>query len=155
MHQHALELLEKNPDYQKYAPKEKLSSYFFTFLEIAKANRSFVNYLLSSKKPLESLDKLKTLRKEFLAYVAPILSAPFESEIEKLQEAQLKVIHNGAWVQMLTILDFWLKDTSANFEKSDAFVEKSVRASFDLVYHSPLGSLVDLGKFLWKEKGAN
>ncbi len=45
-----------------------------------------------------------------------------------------------------------MDDTSASFEKTDVFIEKSVRASFDLIDTTPLKSLVDLGKFLYKEK---
>jgi hypothetical protein len=52
---------------------------------------------------------------------------------------------------MLT-LKFWLDDTSKSFEKTDIFIEKSINASFDLINISPLKSVVDLGKFLIKEK---
>jgi AcrR family transcriptional regulator len=152
MHLHAIELMEKAPDFENYLPEQKLSTYYFTFLEIGKANRSFILYLLDKKgMDFGKMEKLKSLRNHFITFVEPILTAPYQTEIEKAQEAQLKIIHNGAWLQMMSILSFWIQDTSANFEKTDAFVEKSIKASFDLVYHSPLGSLLDLGKFVWKE----
>ena len=152
MHLHSIELMEKAPDYQNYLPEQKLSTYYFTFLEIGKANRSFILFLLDKKGiDLGKIEKVKALRDHFITFVTPILNAPYNTEIEKAQEAQQKLIHNGAWIQMLSILSFWIQDTSSNFEKTDAFVEKSIKASFDLVYHSPLGSLLDLGKFIWKE----
>jgi hypothetical protein len=45
-----------------------------------------------------------------------------------------------------------MKDSSPNFEKTDALIEKSVKASFEIIESFPLQSVVDLGKFLWKER---
>ena len=40
------------------------------------------------------------------------------------------------------------------FEQTDAFIEKSIRAIFDLFETTALESVLDLGKFLWKERMA-
>ena len=58
---------------------------------------------------------------------------------------------NAAWLQMLCIIRFWLKDSNG-FEKTDVIIEKSINTVFDLFETKPLDSLIDLGKFLWKEK---
>lgn len=58
----------------------------------------------------------------------------------------------SAWFQLLITLKFWMDDTSASFEKTDIFIEKSINTSFDLMNTTPLKSLVDFGKFLYKEK---
>ncbi|MCU0329329.1 MAG: TetR family transcriptional regulator C-terminal domain-containing protein [Chitinophagales bacterium] len=152
MHRHTLELVEKSPDFKSYQAQEKLSTYYYTFLEIAKANRSFLKFIFNAK--VIDLSKVSTLNEykpHFIEFITPILTLPIDTKIQKINETQLKALHQGAWLQMLTLFGFWLQDTSTNFEKSDAFVEKSVKASFDLVYHSPLSSLVDLGKFIIKE----
>ena len=52
----------------------------------------------------------------------------------------------------MMIMKFWLDDTSPSFEKTDIFIEKSVHAGFDLIDIKPLKSVLDLGKFLFKEK---
>jgi hypothetical protein len=49
-------------------------------------------------------------------------------------------------------LKFWLDDDSAAFEKTDIYIEKSVKASFELLNVAPLDSLIDFGKFIFKEK---
>jgi tetracycline repressor-like protein len=49
-------------------------------------------------------------------------------------------------------MKFWIDDTSPSFEKTDIYIEKSVQASFDLIDTTPLKSLIDFGKFLYKEK---
>lgn len=45
-----------------------------------------------------------------------------------------------------------MEDTSSSFEKTDLVIEKSVRAVFDLFETTPLESVFDFGKFIWKEK---
>ena len=45
-----------------------------------------------------------------------------------------------------------MEDDSADFEKTDLFIEKSIAASFELANTKPLKSVVDFGKFLFKEK---
>jgi hypothetical protein len=45
-----------------------------------------------------------------------------------------------------------LEDSSPDFEKTDMAIEKSVRTVFDLFDSSPVDSVIDFGKFLWKEK---
>jgi hypothetical protein len=49
-------------------------------------------------------------------------------------------------------LKFWLDDTSASFEKTDIFIEKSVNTSFDILNIAPIKSVIDFGKFIFKEK---
>jgi hypothetical protein len=44
-----------------------------------------------------------------------------------------------------------MKDESKEFEKTDVYIEKSLRASFDLIEKNPFESLIDFGKFIYKE----
>lgn len=154
MFSHALETLEASPTYAEFNGVEKLSAFYFTFFEIATANRSFVLYTMNEGGSLpKNLLKLKELRKEFTVYAQAILDKPFDLQqsprADKFQQDSLK---EGAWLQFLSIFKFWVQDTSPGFEKTDVFIEKSVKASADLVYNTPLKSLFDLGKFIWKEK---
>ena len=53
---------------------------------------------------------------------------------------------------MLTVMKFWIDDTSPSFEKTDIFIEKTLNTSFDVLNIAPLKSVIDFGKFLLKEK---
>lgn len=48
-------------------------------------------------------------------------------------------------------LKYWMEDNSARFEKTDVAIEKSVNAIFDVFNTTPLESVLDFGKFLFKE----
>ncbi|MFT6930871.1 MAG: hypothetical protein ACJAQ7_002366 [Sediminicola sp.] len=44
-----------------------------------------------------------------------------------------------------------MNDSSPAFEKTDLAIEKSVTTIFDLFDNTPLESILDFGKFLYKE----
>lgn len=151
MFNHTMETLEQSPTYNAFGGVEKLSAFYFTFFELATANRSFIVYMLDEG-AFKNLQKLAPLRKEFIAYAEAILEKPINIENRRADKAQGTALREAAWMQFLSVFRFWVKDTSPGFEKTDVYIEKSVKASADLVYNTPLKSLVDLGKFIWKEK---
>ena len=148
-----LALLEKDKDYEYYDMKSKMLSFYFTFFELLTANRSYVVLSLKeNKNPLQGLMQLSGLRNGFKDFVSGIISDEYRLKQEKLQQIQEKALQESAWFQLLMTLKFWLDDSSASFEKTDLFIEKSVKASFELMNTAPLESLIDFGKFLFKEK---
>jgi Tetracyclin repressor-like, C-terminal domain len=147
------ELLNKDKDYEYYDMKSKMLSFYFTFFELLAANRSYVVLSLKGdKNPLQGLMQLSSLRNGFKDFVSEIISDEYRLKQEKFQQIQEKAIQESAWFQLIMTLKFWLDDTSASFEKTDLFIEKSVKASFELMNTAPLESLMDFGKFLFKEK---
>jgi hypothetical protein len=148
-----VELLDKDKDYEYYDMKSKMLSFYFTFFELLAANRSYVVLSLkANKNPLEGLMQLSSLRNGFKDFVSGIISDEYRLKQEKFQQIQEKALQESAWFQLMMTLKFWLDDTSASFEKTDLFIEKSVKASFELMNTAPLESLMDFGKFLFKEK---
>ena len=148
-----IETLESSKDYPTYDSRNQLLSFYFTFFENLTANRSYVVYALNENcNKLENLKKLKGLRSKFLDYIDRL-----DIEVLQIKNKQLELLKDGIvqesyWVQLMMTLKFWLDDTSSSFDKTDIFIEKSINASFDLISISPLKSVVDLGKFLFKEK---
>jgi hypothetical protein len=148
-----LTLLEKNDDYAGFDSRNKLLSFYFTFFENLTANRSFVLSVLSQKKGnLKSLSILSELRKKFKSFIGSLQISPVSLNDARLEKIQEQSIEESAWVQLLITINFWKSDPSPSFEKTDLFIEKSVNASFDLIDNTPLKGIIDLGKFLVKEK---
>ncbi|WP_373400814.1 TetR family transcriptional regulator C-terminal domain-containing protein [Algoriphagus halophilus] len=71
-----------------------------------------------------------------------IANRPFISE--KYDEAM--------WIQLWFVFQYWLKDQSPRFEKTDAAIEKSVNLAFDLMGKSALDSFLDFAKFMYQSK---
>jgi hypothetical protein len=148
-----VELLQKDQDYETYDMKSKMLSFYFTFFELLSANRSYVTMSLKQHhNELKNLMQLSSLRSSFKNYVAGIISDEYRIKQEKLQNFQEKAIQETSWIQLLLTLKFWQEDSSPAFEKTDLYIEKSIKATFELMNITPLDSLIDFGKFIFKEK---
>ena len=148
-----IKVLDKSSEYSSFDARNKLLSFYFTFFENLTVNRSYVvSALKDSKNALNTLKKLTGLRSLFVKYVSELEIETLEIKQDTLEKIQQKSLQESAWIQLLITLKFWLEDTSASFEKTDIFIEKSINASFDLIDVKPIKSVIDFGKFLFKEK---
>lgn len=148
-----LAVLHKSEDYLNFDARNKLLSFYFTFFENLTANRSYVVYALNQhKNQLKNLKVLTGLKKSFANYISSLDIETLDLKKEDLEKIQKRALEESAWVQLLLTLKFWIDDTSAGFEKTDIFIEKSVNSSFDVLDIAPIKSVIDFGKFLFKEK---
>lgn len=150
--QKTLEMLHANEAYKTYAPKEQLLSFYFTFFELLTANRSYVlQSLPNSAVEFDKLSKLQDLRIHFKAYAKEIFNEYISTDVKRLEKIKATTFQEASWAQLLFIMRFWVKDESPSFEKTDIFIEKAINATFELADNPPLKSVIDLGKFLYKE----
>ncbi|MCB7480907.1 TetR family transcriptional regulator C-terminal domain-containing protein [Christiangramia sediminis] len=153
--ENAMEVMQKSKEYATFSNREKLLTFFYTFFEVLTANRSYVLYTLSEHEmPLKNLDQLKNLRKRIRSYAKTLIQDGNSDKTLKLFQQNEMIFSEGVWVQFLFLLKFWMDDNSAAFESTDVAIEKSVNTVFDLFDNTPLERVVDLGKFLWKERMA-
>lgn len=146
-------VLHKSEDYLNFEPREQLLSFYFTFFENLTANRSYVNYALHQhKNSLKSLQILTDLKAKFTHYIQDLNIELIDVKQDTLEKIQNRGLKESAWLQLLITMKFWMDDTSPSFEKTDIFIEKSVNTSFDVLNVAPLKSLIDFGKFIFKEK---
>ncbi|MEY2922971.1 MAG: hypothetical protein RL108_1597, partial [Bacteroidota bacterium] len=151
--ENAVATIEKEASYESYSDKNKLLTLYFTLFEILTLNRSYVLFSLKeNKEGLKNLKNLKEFRKNFKEYIVDKVKSSPTEPFGKVAKVTEPVFSEGAWLQFLFLLKFWMDDTSKGFEKTDVLIEKSVNTVVDLLDTKPLESLFDLGKFLWKEK---
>ena len=147
-----INVLHKNPDYSTYPNREKMLSFFYTFFEVLTANRSYVLYALHEQKDtLKSLGQLRDLRLKVRDYAGELIEEANDEKASRLTKNPVSIFSEGAWLQTLFLLKYWMDDNSARFEKTDVAIEKSVNAIFDVFNTTPLESILDFGKFLFKE----
>ncbi|WP_372769690.1 TetR/AcrR family transcriptional regulator [Lutibacter sp.] len=145
--------LAKSKEYEQFDARNKLLSFYFTFFENLSANRSFILILLGNHtEQLKKLTVLSDFKKNFTKYIDTLEIETIDFKQKNITQIQRKSIKETAWIQFLMTLKFWLNDSSASFEKTDIFIEKSINTSFDLIDTTPLKSMIDFGKFLYKEK---
>ena len=145
---HSFDLMQKSSEYSAFSAREKLLSFYFTFFEVLTANRSYVLFSLNKdKRPLKNLEQLKRLRRQVKNFAK---SLDDDTQVKLLKSPA--VFSEAVWLQLLFLLKFWKDDNSPQFESTDVAIEKSVNTLFDLFDTAPLERVLDLGKFLWKEK---
>ena len=150
--ENAFATIEKDEAFENYSDKNKLLTLYFTLFEILTLNRSYVLFTLKENdKGIHNLKTLKHFRKYFKEFVVNIIESETENKSEKVSRITKPVFAEGAWLQFLFLLKFWMEDSSKSFEKTDVLIEKSVNTVVDLLDTKPLESLFDLGKFLFKE----
>jgi hypothetical protein len=150
----AMSLLKKDENFEMAKPKEKLLSFYFTFFEVLLLNRSYVLFSLSgAEKIMTKMGQMSCLRKIFKGFATELIEDGNVDKPSYLQHPP-KIFSEAAWVQLGFLMKFWIEDSSADFEKTDQAIEKSVQTAFDVFDNTPLSALVDFGKFLWKEKFA-
>ena len=145
--------LEKDDNFITYSNRNKLLSLYFTLFEIFTLNRSYILYVLDQRRePMKNMKQLKEFKNHFKDFINDNLESSSSEQDANIQKFTRPIFREGSWIQFMFILKFWMNDNSKGFEKTDIIIEKSVKASFDLVDTTPLESLFDLGKFVWKER---
>lgn len=152
-HHNTVRVIESSDDYPNYEPRHKLLSFYFTFFENLTANRSYVKFALDQHKTnLKAMELLKDLKREFTGYIERLGIDLIDIKQEQIDRVQQRGLKETAWLQLLLTMKFWLDDTSPAFEKTDIYIEKSVNTSFDVLDVAPVRSLINFGKFIFKEK---
>ncbi|UFH52378.1 TetR/AcrR family transcriptional regulator [Spirosoma sp. KNUC1025] len=154
--------VEADETAQSYSVREKLLAFYYTWIELLKSQRSFVVYSFGRLKGDEQERKsrarmmqsqvLKPFKEAFYDYARDLLAEGRESKEVEPRPFITDRYPDALWGQTLYLLNFWVRDVSKNFEKTDTAIEKAVNTAFDLIGRSPLDTLFDFAKFMYQNK---
>lgn len=138
----------------KVTAKEKLLNVYYIFFENLTMNRSLVLSILGTHRIRngKSLQNLRETHRQFISTLDFKEWEMFEKANHDIRKFNEKSRQEAFWLHLVSAIDFWTKDTSPDFEKTDIFIEKTIDTGFELMDNEPLRKVFDLGKFLWKEK---
>ncbi|HEY0056395.1 MAG TPA: TetR family transcriptional regulator C-terminal domain-containing protein [Pedobacter sp.] len=140
--------------WNQYTSREKALSLFYSFIELLKSKRSFASFSLkNAEKTIGSKRLLEGLKSDFEIFSAEIIQEGIESGELIDRPFFANKYKDALWIQFGFVLNFWLKDTSAGFDKTDEAIEKGVNVTYNLFQRSPVDDLFDYGKFLFKNSG--
>ncbi len=138
-------VLESDEDYSGYAPDQKLLAFFYTYFSHIQKHRSRLVEFFPRPGCYQSL---KPMRATFVEYTKDIITQGLEdgsiADRKKLTEKYPQLLFE----QFRSIIEFYRKDHSEEFQDTDAFIEKSVRFGADVARSGTLDSAFDLGRFL-------
>lgn len=133
----------------EYTSREKMLSFFYSFLELLKTKRSFVIYTLKKMpKKIGTPDLFSETKPVFLSFSEDVINEGIDSGELVERKFFSKHYKDALWIQFVFIVRFWADDDSHNFEKTDEAVEKGINVAFDLFQRSPIDNLFEYGKFM-------
>jgi len=141
--------IQKQELWAQYSAREKMLSFFYSYVELLKSQRSFVIYSLKKQpKRLSTPEVLSGVKPIFENFAEEIINEGLESGELADRKFFAKRYKDALWVQYAFILNFWIDDESNGFEKTDEAIERGIQVTFDLFQRSPIDNLFEYGKFL-------
>lgn len=140
--------VESGPEWSSFSARQRLLTFHFALLEKALSYRSLMLTRFTAARPLAHPDWLRGFETRFKAFASRIIAKGIESG-EIADRGRLTPLYPEAlYLHLRAVIDFYLKDDSKGFERTDAFVEKSAAVAFDIIRKQVLDSAVDLARFL-------
>lgn len=149
----SIELASEVNDAQELTSKEKLLNVYFIFFENMTMNRSLVLMILGNSKMhfAKVANQLKEAHRNFIKTLDFNDWEMIEKAKDDIRNFHEKAREEALWLHLVSAIEFWKKDTSPSFEKTDIYIEKTIDTGFELMDNEPLRKVLDLGKFLFKE----
>jgi len=137
--------------YAGYAVREKLLSFYYTWIEVLKPQRSYIVHTLENTDLLDFRPSyLQDMEKTFLDYAKQLMEEARETDEFPERMFVQNVYPQLLLMQARSVLKYWTKDHSANFEKSDVFIEKNINFVCDALSRSFLDSAFEYLKFVFE-----
>lgn len=146
--------LENSAEFAQFTARDKFLSFYFSFFENLKKDRSYalLNLKDLSLKNLLDGKQMKNLKKHYKSWAQQlIIDAKNRDEISGRSRIS-NTYDDLLWYQFLFLLDYWKKDRSRGFEKTDEAIEKAVNLGFDLMEKNAIDSAFEFGKFMFQNR---
>ena len=88
------------------------------------------------------------MRQVFTEFAERVLDSGKESGEVACRGTLTQAYPLGLFGHLISVIEFNLEDTSTRFERTDAYIEKSVRLAFDVIGTQAVDSAFDLFRFL-------
>lgn len=141
--------VEAGDDWQGFTAQQKLLSFLYAFCDRVLDQRSFFLARFPRPSKRDSIHHaLKQMRHAFTDFAKRFLAAGREGGEVACRGALTQTYPTVFFGHLLSVIEFSLNDTSPKFERTDAYIEKSVRLAFDVIGTQAVDSAFDLMRFL-------
>jgi len=145
--------LADDDQFASFSGREQLLAFYYTHIEVLKKHRAFILVDRHRMKVPIPLPRFMIGYKDsFIGFAKGLIAYAMETG----EVADRKFLNSqytrGVWAQLYWVVQFWMKDSSHEFEQTDAAIEKAVNLSLELVKPGPIGSIVDFAKFVYQNR---
>jgi len=141
--------VEHSEEWAGFSAQQKLLTFYYALCDRILDQRSFFlarfPRLPKGEKPSQSLCGM---RQAFTEFAERVLDAGKENGEVACRGNLTRAYPLGLFGHLLSVIEFNLQDTSSGFERTDAYIEKSVRLAFDVIGTQAVDSAFDLFRFL-------
>jgi hypothetical protein len=140
--------VESGAEWAEFNARQRLLSFLYAFFEDALNYRSVMLSRLATLGPLARPDFLRGFESRFKAFAKAIVAQGVASG-EIAERGRFSALYPEAlYLHLRGAIDFNLRDESRGYERTDAFIEKTVAVAFDLLRTQVFDSALDLARFL-------
>ncbi|RZK81318.1 MAG: TetR/AcrR family transcriptional regulator, partial [Pedobacter sp.] len=126
-----IDTLQQQEQWEQYSSREKILSFFYSYVEVLKKQRSFVKYSLKPK-GFNTPEVLSGVKPIFENFADQVINEGLENGELADRKFFSKRYKDALWLQYAFIVKFWVDDDSQGFEKTDEAIEKGINVTFDL-----------------------
>lgn len=135
-------------DWEGFSARERYLAFLFAAVQSASERRSLLLERFHGILPVSNPGELEGLRTSFLAFARQLVERGIETG-EIADRRGISSLYPGIlYIHLRWVVDHYLKDESEGFERTDAFIEKTVALAFDLFRSQAIDSAADLLRFL-------
>lgn len=140
--------VESGPEWAEFSARQRMLAFLFAFTAAGLDHRSLLLIRLSHAGPIKAVPEWAGLEARFEQFAKSILMQGRQTGEIASRGPVSSVYPSALRLLLRSVVAFNLKDDSSKFERTDAFIEKSVTLLFDLMGRQVLDSGVDLFRFL-------
>lgn len=143
-----LAAVESGVEWETFGARQRMLAFLYAFLEKSLDVRTVLLFRFRNLSPMCNPDWLRGMERRFKEWASGLVSTGVSGG-EIAERGRLAGLYPSALYLLLrAAIDFNVKDTSPRYERTDAFVEKSVNLAFDLMRTQAIDSAFDLLRFL-------
>ena len=140
--------VEAGPEWSGFNARQRMLAFLFAFVSSSMDHRSLLLIRLGHVSPVTPVPEWSALEARYDELTESILMHGRQTG-EILSRGPMGNLYPRALRLLLrSVVAFYLKDESAKFERTDAFIEKSTTVLFDLMGRQVLDSGFDLVRFM-------
>ena len=143
-----IDAVSSGKEWGAFSAKEQYLAFLFAFAGEALDHRSLLEQRFAKLTLLCSPDTLDGLKSSFKDFAVGIIARGMESGEIAHRGPLGNVYPEVFYIHWRSVLEYFLKDESTRFERTDAFIEKTVELAFDLLRTQAVDSAADLIRFL-------
>jgi hypothetical protein len=140
--------VESGAEWPSFSARHRMLAFLFAFTTAALDHRSLLLLRMGHANPLTAVPEWSGLEDRFEAFAKSVLMLG-RQQGEIASRGPVTAVYPKAMKLLLrSVVAYNLKDESPKFERTDAFIEKSVAVLFDVMGRQVLDSGFDLLRFL-------